>query len=159
MGILGYKAHKVENCLQADLVPRFEKKWQELREKYPNTTVEPTLAWHGTSDFAVDDIRKMGLVVPGQNNTVGHVSDSGWWGKGIYVSPTASYSIGYMRGNRGLFLVSILLGKSLNLECHERMDGLPVKEGYDSHIAEGGQEFVLFDEGQVLPCYLIELDK
>jgi len=157
MATQGVTAKKVENIIQADLVPRFEKKWEELRTKYPDMVIEPKLAWHGTSDTSIEGIRRQGLLVPGKNNEVGHLNDSGWWGKGIYVSPTASYSVSYMRGNRGLFLVSILLGKTVELGQHERMDGCPVKDGYDSHIAEYGQEYVLFDEGQVLPCYLIEV--
>jgi len=159
MSASGVRARKVENVIQADLVPRFEKKWQDLKNKYPDTKVEPILCWHGTSDSLIDPIRKMGLLVPGKNNSVSHSNDSGWWGKGIYVSPMASYSLSYMRGNRGLFLVSVLMGKSAVLSQYERMDGQPVRPGYDSHIAENGNEFVLFDEAQVLPCYLIEVDR
>jgi len=159
MSTQGVTARKVENIIQADLVPRFERKWQELREKYPSLNVEPKLAWHGTSDASIENIRRQGLLVPGKDNAVGHLNDSGWWGKGIYLSPTASYSLSYMRGNRGLFLVSVLMGKALSLGQHERMDGRPVKDGYDSHIAEHGQEYVIFDEAQILPCYLIEVNR
>jgi len=159
MATQGMCAKSVENIIQADLVPRFERKWQEMKTKYPNLDIEPKIAWHGTAETSVEGIRKQGLLVPGKNNAVGHLNDSGWWGKGIYVSPTASYSVGYMRGNKGLFLVSVLLGRTLELQQHERMDGQPVKDGYDSHIAEYGQEYVLFDEAQVLPCYLIEVNR
>jgi len=158
MSKYGVRTKKVENIIQADLVPRFEKKWQELKLKYPKINVEPKLAWHGTGDASVESIRKNGLLVPGKNNSVGHVTDNGWWGKGIYVSPTASYSMGYMRGGtKGLFLVSALMGRAAELATTERMDGRPVKEGYDSHIAQSGQEYILFDEAQVLPCYLIDI--
>jgi len=159
MAIQGIVAKSVENIIQADLVPRFERKWQELGVTHLTLHVERPLAWHGTSDTSIEAIRKQGLLVPGKNNAVGHLNDSGWWGKGIYVSPTASYSVGYMRGNKGLFLVSVLLGRTIELGQHERMDGAPVKDGYDSHIAEYGQEYVLFDEAQVLPCYLIEVNR
>uniref|UniRef100_A0A6B2L129 PARP catalytic domain-containing protein n=1 Tax=Arcella intermedia TaxID=1963864 RepID=A0A6B2L129_9EUKA len=150
---------RFENILKADLVPRFEKKWQELRTKYPDMKIEPVLCWHGTSDASIEGIRKLGLLVPGKNNSVGHSNDSGWWGKGIYVSPIASYSMSYMRGNKGMFLVSVLMGKSCTLGSHERMDGQPARPGFDSHIAENGREYILFDEGQVLPCYLIEVNR
>jgi len=158
MATNGVTARKVENIIKADLVPRFERKWQEMRQKYPDLDIEPILAWHGTSDHSIEGILKDGLLVPGKDgNSVGHLNDSGWWGKGIYVSPTASYSLSYMRGNRGLFLVSVLLGKTKELHSHERMDGRTALEGYDTHIAENGYEYVLFDEAQVLPCYLIEV--
>jgi len=159
MSSSGMRAKKVENIIQADLVPRFERKLQELKAKHPSMKIEPKLCWHGTSDTSVDGIRKMGLLVPGKDNVVGHANDSGWWGKGIYVSPVASYSVSYMRGNRGLFLVSVIMGKSVELGNHERMDGQPARPGYDSHIAERGNEYILFDEAQVLPCYLIEVDR
>lgn len=49
----------------------------------------------------------------------------------------------------------MLLGKKIRI--YKRMDGQPCTPGYDSHIAEGGSEWVLFDEAQVLPCYVIEV--
>lgn len=45
-----------------------------------------------------------GLIVPGRDG-VTHSCDTGWWGKGIYISPFHTYSMGYMYGgSKGLFL-------------------------------------------------------
>jgi len=160
MNSYGVYARKVENIIQADLVPRFERKWTELQAKYPDQKIEPKLAWHGTADVSIDGIRRKGLLVPGKGNAIGHLTDNGWWGKGIYVSPNPTYSMGYMRGGtRGLFLVSVLMGRSVELKQHERMDGKPVRDGFDSHIAQNGQEYILFDESQVLPCYLLDISR
>jgi len=133
------------------------KNGNNLKKKYPFSKIKPELAWHGTSDVAVDGIKSKGLVLPGQGNNVGHASgNKGFYGDGIYLSPMYTYSRGYMRGGRkGLFLCSVLLGRSRRLT--DSVLGQPVTLGYDSHIDPSGNEYVLFDEGQVLPCYLIEL--
>jgi len=156
-GLHGGWIKSIVNVLQADLVPRFEKLWMEYVKKYPNMDVAPKLGWHGTKEQYIDSITKKGLIVPGKDG-VTHSCDTGWWGKGIYIAPVHTYSIGYMYGGtKGLFLCSILMGKSVNIT--DRIDGQPCKPGYDSHIAQNGQEWVLFDEAQVLPCYLIEVQR
>jgi hypothetical protein len=51
---------------------------------------------------------RVGLIVPGKDG-VTHTCDNGWWGKGIYISPYHSYSMGYMYGGKkGLFLCTSL---------------------------------------------------
>lgn len=68
------------------------------------------------------------------------------------------YVIHSMRRNKtDAHLGSILLGKPKDIT--HRIDGQPCTPGYDSHIAQGGNEWVLFDEAQVLPCYLIEVQR
>jgi hypothetical protein len=39
------------------------------------------------------------------------------------------------------------------------MDGGDLVQGYDSHVAEGGQEWVIFEPTQVLPCYLVSFEQ
>jgi hypothetical protein len=81
------------------------------------------------------------------------VCDDGWWGKGIYVSYDAEYSGGYSEDGRLIVCVS-LCGKVYN--CVDRRDGGELEEGYDSHVAEDGSEWVLFESSQVLPLFVIE---
>lgn len=77
----------------------------------------------------------------------------GWWGKGIYVSYDPEYSRGYSEDGR-LIVCAVLLGKPYN--CVQRRDGGALEDGYDSHIAEGGKEFVLFENESVLPMFVID---
>jgi hypothetical protein len=100
----------------------------------------------------LNSIEQGGLKVPGQAG-VNHENDSGWWGKGIYVSPDPDYAGGYAEGGK-LIVVVVLLGKAY--DCVKRRDGGILEPGYDSHIAEGGKEFVLFKNTQVLPLWVVD---
>jgi hypothetical protein len=51
-------------------------------------------------------------------------------------------------------VLAVLCGKVYN--CVERRDGGVLEPGYDSHVAEGGAEWVLFEASQVLPLFVIE---
>lgn len=39
------------------------------------------------------------------------------------------------------------------------MVGAPLKHGYDSHESPDGQEFILFEPGQILPIFIIQFNK
>ncbi|PRP82411.1 hypothetical protein PROFUN_10111 [Planoprotostelium fungivorum] len=134
-----------KNILRLDLATRFERKWEEMRKRDP--TVKVQMVYHGTRNpSAVEGIMKKGLLVPGKDgNGVAHATDTGYWGKGIYTSPDANLSVGYMSGQGGgLFVCSILMGKVY--KCTQMMTGGPKMDGYDSH-----SEWIVFDECQVLP--------
>jgi len=151
------KVISIEPVLNPALVLRFERKRKEMG-KWRNST---SMAFHGTYDSYINSILSKGLLVPGKDdNGISHKCDTGWWGGGIYLSPRPSVSMGYNGGTRRLIVCSVLMGK--RYMCKKRMDGKPLKKGYDSHVsprwsASGnwGQEWILFDEAQVLPCYVI----
>ncbi len=71
----------------------------------------------------------------------------------IYTSHDPEYSSGYSEDGR-LIVVAVLCGKVFN--CVERRDGGQLEAGYDSHVAENGCEWVLFNAGQVLPLFVME---
>lgn len=99
-----------------------------------------SLGFHGTRVVHLSSIAENGLRVPDGNN-VKHANDSGWWGKGIYVSPYPHYALDYAESGKVL-VCAILRGKPY--DCRERRDGGICEPGFDSHIAECGQEWVLF---------------
>jgi hypothetical protein len=53
---------------------------------------------HGQQN--IESILDKGLLVPGKGKgkDVGHATDTGFWGGGIYLSPNSSMSVGYCRG-------------------------------------------------------------
>jgi len=114
---------------------------------------KPRIAYHGTRANLVPSITDRGLLVPGSASGVGHVTDSGWYGKGIYLSPNPDLSLGYTQGGK-MLVCSVLMGRVF--KCTERLDGQGCKRGYDSHESPCGQEYVIFNAAQVLPCYVIE---
>jgi hypothetical protein len=111
----------------------------------------------GTAPANIEKIKLSGLLVPGKEypgiGKIGHATDSGFWGKGIYLSPNASVSIGYCRGGSVLLINAVLMGKIF--KCTGLINGQPLVAGFDSHTDPSGNEFVLFDECQVLPCYAV----
>jgi diadenosine tetraphosphate (Ap4A) HIT family hydrolase len=149
------KIARIENILKPELVVRFEKRWGELKVLRGQQLAQPQIAYHGTAEGNIDSILDRGLLVPGmgEGTDVAHATDNGWWGKGIYLSPDSSLSIGYCRGGSKLLICSVLMGRPYNVQA--RMDGQGLKEGYDSHIDLSGKEWVIFNPAQVLPCYLI----
>lgn len=44
------------------------------------------------------------------------------------------------------------MGRIFN--CTRRRDGSGLEGGYDSHVAEGGGEYIVFTKKSVLPCYM-----
>ena len=80
------------------------------------------------------------------------ISDSGWYGRGIYLSPDAATSIHYCRGGGKLLVCATIPGRSYR--CKE-LTGKGCKVGYHSHLSPYGDEIVLFDSAQVLPLYVI----
>lgn len=151
------KVTSVTNVMRPELVARFMRKRQSLSAK------KIRVGYHGTSEEALPSILQKGLLVPGRGNDVGHKSDTGWWGGGIYLSPDPMVSSSYA-WNSKLIVCAALLGRPYH--CKQRMDGQACQKGYDSHISPWwslsgnlGKEWVLFDEGQVMPCYVISFHK
>jgi len=120
-----YSLHKlfngkvtVKSVVNIKLVNNFEEKWAEIKDKYD---FDPTyssieIGFHGTASKNIDNICRIGLVVPGTHG-VGHATDTGWYGKGIYLSPNAGLSVGYCREGGKLLVCAVIMGKR-SLEDH-----------------------------------------
>jgi len=151
----GQTISKIENVLKPELVAAFEAQWENMKKKRGHELSRPNIAYHGTAEQNINSILERGLLVPGRGTgkDVGHATDSGWWGGGIYLAPDPQLSIGYCRGGKKLLICSVLMGKRYNVT--QRMDGADCQAGYDSHVACSGAEWVIFEPSQVLPCYLV----
>jgi len=156
----GQKISKIENVLSPELVKKFEGAWTYLKGLRGIQVATPQIAYHGTAEANIGSILEKGLLVPGQGpdgRNVKHATDTGYWGKGIYLSPNSQLSIGYCRGGKKLLICSVLMGKTFTVTA--RMDGKPIQDGYDSHTACSGQEWIIGNPAQVLPCYLISFQQ
>ena len=145
---------RVKNVVKKDLAQAFEMQWMSFLQSYGDKSIDakPKLAFHGTRAEKIGSITDKGLLVPGTLG-VTHATDSGWYGKGIYLSPNPDISMGYTQGGK-MLVCAVLMGKIF--KCPARCDGSPCKPGYDSHESPCGGEYVLFKAAQVLPCYVIE---
>jgi hypothetical protein len=159
-----YAIVEIESILNPPLCARFEHRWKELKEAHEaegsGIEVKPQLAYHGTAEANIEKIKRTGLLVPGKDygpgiGIIGHATDTGFWGKGIYLSPNAGLSIGYCRGGSVLLINAVLMGRVF--KCTTLIHGQPKRDGFDSHQDPSGNEWILFDERQVLPCYAVKI--
>ena len=112
------------------------------------------IAFHGTRNRSTVD-----AITKGNFDTkfIGSQTDSGWWGRGFYFSEFPGTSLGY---GANMLLCRVLPGKTFDVSV--RMDGKPLKTGYNSHRlhkdANGyGQELVIDNPKQILPCYILHV--
>jgi len=150
-----HEVQSVDLYLNPVLVTKYEKMQAEMERKYPGgSECKPILAFHGTKLANVDKIVQENFDLSKLASSTG---DRGFYGAGIYFSEFPEVSIAY--GNTGkLLLCKVLPGKSYDCPC--RMLGQALQQGYDSHRVSAdsqgrGQELVIFNVDQILPCYVI----
>jgi len=89
--------------------------------------------------------------------SLGHTytPETALYGRGIYLAPNPSL---YMASNTrgGLFCVCLIL-RGLVYKCQTIQLGGWLTKPYHSHHSPDGQDIILFDSDQILPCYLIHL--
>jgi hypothetical protein len=157
-GVVGQsrKITQIDYIYQPLLVKAFDNKLAEYDKKYGVGKHHQLLAFHGTKQEHIDSIIKTGFKL----NKVGSVTDSGYYGAGIYFSELAATSLAYAKCKK-LLLCKVLPGLSLKLTAAQLMNGAPCKAGYDSHgvdacaCCESFAELVIFDEAAMLPTYVI----
>lgn len=136
--------------------------------------VKPRITFHGTQRQHVPSIVRHGFVLPGTvNPATGERLDvrcGSTYGKGIYCSPSAAFSLSYTDGfgirtspkqfyGLKLFVCATVMGRS---RATYRDDELWTKqeavEGADSHIGNENLEYIVFNQAQIIPVYVIHLD-
>lgn len=152
----GTKINNVETILRRDLIWRFKKYQAMLRDTYPTkkSLANIEIGFHGTREDRMISIVEKGLIVPNTNNGLDAFTTGARYGKGIYLSPDARFSMHYCRGDSCLLVCAILPGRKYTCGTDGRWND-SCQKGYDSHISVDGTEIVLFDEAQVLPCVVI----
>ncbi|KAF8876772.1 hypothetical protein CPB84DRAFT_381179 [Gymnopilus junonius] len=132
------------------------------------------IVFHGTLRQNVGSIVRSGFVVPGKSTATGDkvsVRCGSTWGQGIYTSPDPNYSLSYTDTTREgevdknsrrllpgqkLIVCAITMGRKCMLTGYRRLNDT-VEEGYDSHVAPNGLEYIVFQSAQVLPLYVLHL--
>jgi len=131
-------------------------------------------AWQGNNEETYLKIARSGSLSPTELSKLGiKLTDSGYFGSGIYFSHFPNYCFQYSSGN-SLLLSHILLGNVYPV--HESvesytLEGIPIAEKYDSHyvlvkrsgaVADvaalekaNGDEVVIKEGSQVLPRFIV----
>ena len=117
--------------------------------------------FHGTAEANIEPIIRNGFDIA----KVGSATDPGyltllllnlihrWYGRGIYFSEYASYSLPYIRQGQKLLMCQVLLGKCYQMPTI--VMGAPLQPGYHSHCSPDSKEIVAFNAAQMLPTYVI----
>lgn len=130
----------------------FRQKAAHYERVYGYQHSTPVVAFHGTKAQAAKGIEKDGLRMPGVGGV--KVAHGSRFGKGIYTSPDISYAGRYSQGK--LIVCAVLLGKPYQFTGAAGSGSGGCHEGFDSHIAAAGKEYVVFDSACCLPIFLLE---
>ena len=149
----------VETILKPDLIWKFNKFKQFLKDKYPKTPrlSEIEVAFHGTRTERLNGIVEKGLMIPNKGNGLDALSCGARYGKGIYLSPDANFSMHYCRGDTCLLVCAVLPGKKHI--CVENRWNSELNHESDSHVSTDKSELIVFDEAQILPCVVIHYEQ
>jgi len=149
---------EVQYVINPPLIKKFQAKKKQLMAKHKckENGLNIILAWHGTAAANVQNIvtNNFSLAKLGA-----HTGNKGAYGAGIYFSEFAKVSGAY---GDGLMLCKVILGKQYQMTTAQAQVGRSLEPGYDSHVvvsgatSKYGQEVVIFDVDQILPCYIIK---
>ena len=149
----------VEYCYQPRLVAAFEAKRAEFDERYGRNGHTEVLLFHGTpKDANVESIVTGGFDM----RKVGSTTDKGVFGAGAYLSEMTAMSLAYAASCGKMLMCRVLLGKPYLVDISRMADlmGKPCVRGHDSHVKDlNFSEVVIFDSAQILPCYILHLQK
>ena len=139
---------------------------REEKESLADFLVEPRLTFHGTRKDHVASIVRQGFLIPDKSE----VRCGSTYGRGIYSSPDAEFALcytGYDASPTGssefaglkLIVCATIMGVSSTMyredDWKEQTEPYP---GADSHVANREYEYIVFDQAQIIPCYVIHLD-
>ncbi len=152
-------------CANFDLAVKFFEKHAAMLARAPcprsgrnkGTRATPlAIVYHGTSRSNFRAIMEGNLRVP-DGRQVKHVTDDGFFGRGIYTTTDPRLAFAYAK-DAIVFACLALPGRQYKA-TQKRDRGVPKKPGYDSHLGyegDGAPQLVFFDTDQVLPCYLVD---
>ncbi|KAI0471432.1 hypothetical protein F4859DRAFT_119687 [Xylaria cf. heliscus] len=193
-----YRVLHIEPVLRGNLLTQFDKQRRELGDalsKLPSHKLRPfvpsphkrgckkdlieyllrpRLTFHGTQRDQVSSIVRYGFLCPGTMNPKTkeeHMVRCGsTYGRGIYSSPEASFSLQYSGyychriepdeffGIK-LLVCATLMGRSAKISRADNWrDQTEPYPGADSHVANDGKEYIVFSSSQIIPVYLIHID-
>lgn len=146
----GVKLSKVEYIENKKLMDKFEAKRTEFKKM--GISADVVLSFHGTtSRDAVESIVKNNFDIARLGN---HTGNKGAYGAGFYFSDFPSTSMGY-GGNSNMLMCKLLPGTVTDVgPCL----GAPIQgNSHRTGRSHGGygQELVIPDPDQVLPCYIL----
>ncbi|KAJ3796024.1 hypothetical protein GGU11DRAFT_171224 [Lentinula aff. detonsa] len=144
-------------------------------EDFVECIVKPKLTFHGTRPDLVPSIVQYGFLKPGSTHPGTGIPlpirNGSTYGRGIYSSPSSAFSPALSSGPQCQATKPVCIPGLKLLVCatimgrHVRMirtgnwrDQSRPSTGLDSHMANDGREYIVFNNAQILPCYVVHLD-
>ena len=127
----------IQCVLNPQFVKHFVTYYLEMRQRRRSQVAKPKVLYHWTPQHLFDPIIKHGLQVP-DGTIIKHTTDTGYYGRGIYMSPDPNYAQSYGKGAT-LFFVTLAL-PGLQYIATRASHGQPLMTGYDSHISKDRNE-------------------
>jgi len=134
----------------------------------------PRMTFHGTQRHYIPSIVQYGFLKPGARRpgtAEEHAVRCGsTYGRGIYSSPSAEFSLSYANWYGGrtkpneffglkLLVCAVVMGRAREMFREDDWRAQDeAYEGADSHVANRQLEYVVFDPAQILPVYVVHLD-
>lgn len=137
-----------------DLAVSFAERALREKSRLVPRLAGPWVVYHWTPSKNFKNIIYTNLQVPDQKHILNQ-TDDGFYGAGIYTSPSFLSFEDYAHGRGGCFLCLGLPGRQYR--ANERQDrGRPCRPNYETHTSPNREEWVFFASDQLLPCFLID---
>eukprot|EP01083_Nonionella_stella_P145152 454313_1 len=143
---------EIGSIVNFDLAMAFVTKFKEISTLRGKAFVKSEISYHWTPEKNFGAIIESNLKVP-DGKSLFHMTDDGWYGRGIYTSPEIDYAKSYGHGARTVICCLVVRGKSYVANYPQDI-GCSLKYGFDSHQSQCGKEWVLFDSANLLPCFI-----
>ncbi|KAF2464369.1 uncharacterized protein BDR25DRAFT_381508 [Lindgomyces ingoldianus] len=142
------------------------------KEQIIEYLTKPRIAFHGTRREVVPCIVQHGFLKPGSPHPLTKkplsIVNGAAYGQGIYCSPEAWYAFLYSSGQetalvelpgRKLLVCAVITGRTAMVTqgCNWWDKSKPFP-GADSNVNPSGLAYILFNNAQILPCYVLHLD-
>ncbi|KAJ6257851.1 hypothetical protein Dda_7640 [Drechslerella dactyloides] len=147
---------------------------RRAREALADVLVTPKCTFHGTQRHAIANIIRHGFLRPGDTDpstdTPLGVRCGSTYGRGIYTSPSPRFSLLYSGYEAAatptwqfsglkLIVCATVMGRTATVT---RADNWRTQSaaypGADSHVANSGMEYVVFQPRQTIPVLVVHLD-
>jgi len=152
----------------------YGKPYRISREDLIDHLIKPCMTFHGTTSHIVKSIVQHGFLRPGDRHPetggVHYVRCGNTYGRGIYSSPSADFALSYSGDaalptnpntffGMKLIVCAAIMGRQVQMfrKDNWRNHAQPYP-GADSHVANANCEYIVFDQSQIIPCYVMHLD-
>lgn len=165
------------SSLRQCIKPSHLRRGKDTVEDMAEILSTPEVTFHGAPRKVMQSIVRYGFVIPGKKigdtGVENGIACGASFGIGIYSSPSIDFASTYAYDSThkgewrnpadvpGMRIVvcATLMGRPIKVtrDLTRRTEGIS-DQNADSHVSPDGLEYIVFDEAQIIPCYVLHLD-